>query len=94
MVDQRIPSHRRYYLLKRLATAERHDFAISSVWQAKQEAESGTALPATFPHLSTISACGYTTEEDLDGADAGELIQYVGLNSQEAAAVISAAADL
>lgn len=52
-----------------------------------------TALPATFPALSKLTAAGYTTKEDLDGADDTELVE-AGLNHSEARAAIAALAQL
>ena len=85
---------RRVYLHKRLIAGRRRDRAIESVWRAKQEAETGTALPATFPSLVKLTAIGYTTEEDLDGADTNELRRDVGLTQREADAVLLALAPL
>lgn len=80
---------RRYYLGMRLQAAARQDWAAASVWQHKQEAEPGTALVATFPHRSVLVAIGYSTTEDLDGADAQELID-AGLSKRQATDVIGA----
>jgi len=80
---------RRYYLLKRLEAVSLGDTALASVWQAKQEAEPGTALGASFPSLTALAACGYTTTEDVDGASLDEL-QDIGLTATQATAVLAA----
>jgi len=85
---------RHYYLLNRLAADQRTEFAVRDVWKGKQEAEPGTALPTSFPSYAALSAIGYTTKEDLDGADADELVETVGLSQSEAAAVMAAVATL
>lgn len=84
---------RRYYLLKRLE-ARASDSDLELTWQAKQEAEAGTLLPADFPSKATLEAVGYTTVEDVDGADRAELAEYASLRPYEADAVIAAAASL
>lgn len=86
-------STRRYYLLKRIA-AKAEGEATEGVWRHKQEQESGTALPANFPLKATLAAAGYSTEEDLDGADAAELTKNTGLSTQQANAVLAAVEDL
>jgi hypothetical protein len=86
-------SVRRFYLAKRHAAAEIEDHALEAVWRGKQEAEAGTDLPASFPFLTELEALGYTTEEDLDGADACELTD-LGLGAFEAEAVLAAFAEL
>lgn len=80
---------RRVYLHKRII-ARAQDNGLESVWQGKQEAEAGVALPADFPHRAQLVAIGYTTDADLDGADAAELVDHVGLSRREAEAVIAA----
>lgn len=82
-------SVRRYYLRKRLRAAEVGDDALASTWQHKQEAETGTALPTTFPHAEALAALGYTTTEDLDGADVDELV-CAGLKRRQAEDAIGA----
>jgi hypothetical protein len=76
---------RRFYLHKRLTGEEE----TRPVWQAKQEAEPGTALAEDFPCRSELAALGYTTEEDLDGADQDELVR-AGLKTNQAKKVIAA----
>jgi hypothetical protein len=85
---------RRFYLMKRQAANLRTDYEIASVWQGKQEAEPGTALLASFPSYTALVAAGYTTKEDLEGADVIELYNYVGLSQRDAEAVLAAFAKL
>ncbi len=80
---------RRYYLQKRRKARELVDTALEVVWHAKQEEESGTALGSTFPHRSALAALGYTTTEDLEGADEAELF-IAGLTRHQAQDVIGA----
>lgn len=89
MAEQSFTSTRRYYLAKRQDARADCDTAIEGVWRSKQEAEPGTALPDDFPHLEALTALGYTTEEDLDGADAAELTD-LGMSQRDARSVISA----
>lgn len=79
---------RRYYLAKRRAARvlQQND---EQVWQAKQEAEQGTALAGTFPHRAILATLGYTTIEDIDGADADEL-RRAGLTARQAEDVLGA----
>lgn len=91
MADYKRP--RRYYLHKRRHAEASGDGQLASVWRAKQAAESGTALPATMTGYATLAAAYYTTQEDLDGADATEL-QDLGLTQREAAAVLAELAEL
>jgi hypothetical protein len=88
-----IKSRRRYCLLKRRYHLQSGDEALAAVWRAKQALVDATALPATFPALSKLTAAGYTTKEDLDGADDSELVE-AGLNLSEARAAIAALAQL
>jgi hypothetical protein len=80
---------RRYYLHKRLQAALYEESDIELTWQAKQESEPGTPLPTSFPHRAALAAFGYTTSEDLDGADADELLR-VGFSTDDAKAIIEA----
>lgn len=89
-----VPSPRRYYLLKRLSARLGADQPLDGVWRSKQEAQPGTALPATFPHRSQLVAVGYSAVEDLDGATVDELTTNTDLNAREAAAVVAAYAAL
>lgn len=82
---------RRYYLKKRFFARQQLD--EEGLWIGKQEAEPGVALPATFPHIADLTGFGYTTIEDLDGADEFELT-CVGLSTIEAKAVLVALAPL
>lgn len=88
-------SVRRYYLLKRLEALRSTDtFDLAQTWQAKQEAVAGSALPSDFPHLSSLQSVGYSTQEDLTGADADELVDNVGLNTAQASVVLAALEEL
>lgn len=72
----------------------RADGELESVWRAKQEAQPGTALPATFPFLAQLAAGGYTTQQDLLGADILELERIAAFNSRDAQVVLTAYASL
>ena len=84
-----IGSVRRYCLHKRRKARETGITALEVVWQAKQEAEPGVALGASFPHLAEITPLGYTTDTDLDGADQAELTS-AGLTIRQAQDVLGA----
>jgi hypothetical protein len=84
---------RRYYLLKRLFARMREEDS-ESIWQGKQESVAGTELPPDFPHRGQLVVAGYSTREDLDGADADELLEHADLSQREADAVLAAAAQL
>lgn len=83
-------SYRRYCLLKRLTWLELDDSAMAGVWRSKQEEQPGTALPSTFPYLYLLTPRGYTTREDLDGADVYELERTIPISRQDARVVLSA----
>lgn len=88
-------SHRRFYLSKRIAARLNGEFALSGLWQSKQESfAGGPVLPADFPCLEALNAAGYVAKEDLAGADEEELWGWVGLSPGEAAEVLAAAAAL
>lgn len=91
--SQQVRSYRRYCLLERLAANTREDFSIASVFRAKQEATPGTALPADFPSLALLATAGYSTVEDINGADLEELL-CAGLTIKRAEAVLTALAAL
>lgn len=84
---------RRYYLLKRLAAKAIED-GFEVTWRAEQEAQPGTTLPDGFPSKAALTAIGYSTAEDIDGAACSELVEEVGLNERQARAAIDAAAAL
>ncbi len=88
-----IKSVRRFYLLKRQAALEAGDEALSLVWRAKQEAEAGEALPAGFPCLSSLAEHGYSTEQDLNGANSDELLE-LGFSGRQVTAILAALAPL
>jgi len=87
-------SHRRFYLWKRLSANAQGLYAMGAVWRAKQDDEPGVALPDTFPSRSRLLSIGYSTKEDLVGADVDELVEYVGISQREAEAVLAAFAKL
>lgn len=87
MADIRVP--RRHYLNKRYAALLYDDVEQANIWQAKQEAEPGTTLGGSFPLKSTLAPLGYTTIEDLQGADEAELMR-AGLTKAQAAEVLAA----
>lgn len=80
---------RRYYLHKRLEAAAGEDWPVAGVWRWKQERQPGVALPADFPFLVRLVEKGYSTREDLDGADERELLK-LGFSTREAAAILKA----
>lgn len=82
---------RRFYLRKRTYWRDSAVSILESAFRAKQEAQPGTALPSTFPYLSKLSVytAGYTTVQDLDGADVDELTR-AGLTIREARIVLAA----
>lgn len=63
------------------------------IWRAKQEAEPGAPLPSDFPYAERLAAAGYTTQEDLDGADEEEL-RCLGFQVREAQRILAALAAL
>lgn len=80
---------RRYALFKRRAAEEVGDRAVRDVWKSKQEEMPGTALGADFPSRSRLVALGYSTTEDLDGADACEL-RELGFGAREITEILGA----
>lgn len=84
-------SYRRYCLMKRVVANRSGEYANAQMWQNKQEATEGTELPADFPHRSALAAAGYTTKEDIIGADDVELNDVAGLTLNAGATVIAAA---
>lgn len=84
-----VKSLRRFYLHKRLYAALYEDSELALTWRSKQEAQSGTELPASFPERSTLGELGYSTVEDLDGADIEELSR-VGFSSNQATSILAA----
>jgi hypothetical protein len=79
---------RRYYLLKRLFAARLTDDS-EGIWRSHQEAIAGTDLPSDFPLRSRLVSSGYSTTEDLNGADAREL-RLSGFNTEESEEVLAA----
>jgi len=85
---------RRYFLRKAQFFYEMQLEALAAAYRAKQDAQPGTSLPLDFPSRTKLAAARYTTREDLDGADAPELLRYAQLNMREARAVLTAVAAL
>jgi hypothetical protein len=83
-----IKTVRRYFLRKSQELDRRWLPSLAGAYRAKQDATSGTPLPATFPFYDRLAATRYTTREDLDGATLEELMTFVGLNRREAQAVL------
>ncbi len=88
-----LKSPRRYYLLHRRDALLSNQLGLAGVWRANQEAQPGTPLPQAFPRLEQLAAAGYTTKEDLDGADVVEL-RDAGLSPRDATTVLAAMAKL
>lgn len=88
-------SYRRYLLLKRATQKALGNSHMEGVWRAAQEAVlPATPLPTNFPYLSVISIAGYTTREDLNGADVHEVERVAKISHQDAVVVIAAFAAL
>lgn len=85
---------RRVYLKKRKMARQAGDLALSAVWQSRQEEQAGAALPVGFPHLADLTAAGYTTAQDLEGADESELVEWARISTSAARAVLAAYAAL
>jgi hypothetical protein len=83
---------RRYYLLKAYASRLAKD-GLEQVWRAKQEALPGTPLATETPSRARLVAAGYTTIEDLTGADVAELQRNAGLSHREALWVLPEGTD-
>jgi hypothetical protein len=82
---------RRYYLRKRLYYSRvEEDEGQASVWRSKQESEPGTALSSDFPYQEMLVNAGYSTLEDIDGADADELCEIAGFTASMAITILSA----
>lgn len=82
--------YRRYCHRERMNARVQSNGQLESVWRAKQEAQPGTPLPLTFPFLAKLEIGGYTTQQDLLGADEDELMQIAELNQRDAQAVLAA----
>lgn len=85
-----INSVRRYYLLKRFASQQACD-GLEQVWRGKQEAAPGVPLSDSFPYRSRLVEQGYSTVEDLNGADVCELQTHC-FSPVEAAEILTALA--
>jgi hypothetical protein len=82
--------YRRYCHRERMNARARDEGEMEGVWRAKQEAQPGTPLPVTFPFIAELAFAGYTTLEDLQGADRDELIAIALLSPRDADAVLDA----
>lgn len=89
-MPQAVTSYRRYCLLKRQLATVNEETAMAGLWQAKQEAESGSELPANFPLRVRLAAAFYTTREDLDGATVAELSDLGCFTTREATTILAA----
>lgn len=88
---ERPVTYRRYCLLKRQQwLLDWEDSAMAGVWRSQQEAVPGNALPTDFPFLASLEAGGYTTREDLDGAEAPEIQRATGLRHADTLVVLEA----
>lgn len=85
---------RRFYLMKRIESDRIGEIALRDVWHGKQDAEPGANLPANFPSKDELATAGYTTVEDVDGADCAELEDYASLSTTQANTVLAALAAL
>lgn len=81
---------RRYYLGQRSNALEAGETVLASFWRGKQEAQPGTPLAADFPFRAQLVEAGYTTLEDIDGADTLELRRRVHLITARDAELIIA----
>jgi len=81
---------RRYYLLSALSAERTEDLGLAGAWRSKQLDQPGTALPPGFPFAAQLAEVGYTTVEDLDGADERELEQTTDLPSEHIEAILKA----
>lgn len=84
---------RRYYLHQRIEAMLCGETALAGAWRWKQEQQPGTALLTDFPYRTRLAEVGYTTVQDIDGADECELGK-LGFSSRQAAEILSAVAAL
>lgn len=80
---------RRYYLGKRYEATVLEEWDLAGFWRWKQERMPGVALSADFPYRARLAEHGYTTLEDVDGADIVELGR-VGFTTREAETILAA----
>ena len=88
------PTLRRIYLKKRKMAYQAGDYALSSVWHARQEEQTSAVIPDGFPSKAALAEAGYTAVGDLEDADADELVEWACLSHSAARAVIAAYAAL
>jgi hypothetical protein len=80
---------RRYYLGQRQDANFMNEEALACTWRWKQEQQPGTVLPDDFPMRAELTAVGYATVEDLNGADSQELQVCVQLSARDAHIVLT-----
>lgn len=85
---------RRYCLLQAHTAREMLQDGLALALFGKQQAQPGTALPASFPGRAQLVAAQYVALEDVDGADVAELARNAGLPAQIAEAALVAVARL
>lgn len=78
---------RRYYLSERLMARARGETALEGVWRWKQELREGDPLPDDFPLVAELALIGYSTFQDLIGAELREM-QNAGMTIREAITVL------
>ncbi len=85
---ERVKSHRRYCFLK-YHMARNTELGDPDTWDAKRRSLPGTPIPSTMPAGPALAAAGYLVIEEIEGANATELIN-AGLTAPQAAAVLAA----
>lgn len=84
---------RRYRARKAAELAEAGQTAVAAAFRAKAEATPATPLPADFPGRDKLEAATpmpYTTYEDLNGANADELVAIDGIGRKTAERILAA----
>lgn len=89
-----INSIRRYYLGERLNALFMGEEGLAAVWRYKQESIPGSPLPSDFPFSAELAKRGYTTVEDVWGADSRELQMRAYLPARDAELVVTRIAAL
>lgn len=80
---------RRYCLLQAVEARAAGDDGLEAALRGLQLATAGTALDPSWPGYSRLTAAGYRAREDIDGAEADELVRIAGLTYGEADAAIA-----
>ncbi len=86
---QGVNNLRRYCLLMAYDARLRGEAGLEWALRGRQQETAGTALVTSWPSYAQLIAAGYTTREDLDGADSRELITLARLNRAQAEAAIA-----